>query len=124
MTITLGESVLCAGQERNSTGDPVGPADLRVEALPGVAVREYVGADRIQPEHIRSDSGSVAFGVARTFADVDAALAYIGGAFLREASEGELKIDGNRVFGLKSVVTRRVAAHVGCTVYVNYAISG
>ena len=124
MTITLGNTTLCAGQARNSTGSPVGPNDLRMQLAPGVAIREYVGADRVQPEHVRCDSGTLTFGVTRTFADVAAALAYISGTFLSEASEGQLKFDNTNVFGAKSVVTQRVAAHVGCTVAVNYTIQG
>ena len=124
MTITLGSSTLCAGQARNSTGDPVGPSSLRIAESPGVVAREYVGADRVQPEHVRCDSGTLTFGVTRTFADVAAALTYISGAFLSEASEGQLKFDNTNGFGAKSVVTQRVAALVGCTVAINYTITG
>ncbi len=124
MTITLGSSTLCAGQARNSTGNPVGPSNLRIAESPGVAAREYVGADRVQPEHVRCDSGTLTFGVTRTFADVAAALTYISGAFLSEASEGQLKFDNTNVFGAKSVVTQRVATLVGCTVAINYTITG
>ena len=50
MTITLtnGNTVhtLCEGDDRNSTGDPVGPSDLRMAETPGAVLREYVGADR------------------------------------------------------------------------------
>ena len=134
MTITLTNTVngspvvttLCEGQTRNSTGSPVGPSNLRMQLSPGVAVREYVGADRVQPEHVRSDSGSVTFGVTRTFATVDAALAYLKGGFVSEASEGQLKFDDMDVFGAnhKSVVTQRTAALVGCTVAISYSITG
>ena len=74
MTIKLGSYVLCAGDTRNSAGDPVGPQNLRLQETPGVAVREFVGADRVKPEHVRSDSGSVTFGVTRTFASAADAL--------------------------------------------------
>ena len=126
MTIKLGSTFLCKGQERNSTGDPVGPNNLRMQLAPGVAVREYVGADRVQPEHVRCDSGSLTFGVTRTFATVAAALTYLKGAFLAEPSEGQLTFDDTDVFGAnhKSVVTQRTAALVGCTVAVNYSITG
>ena len=126
MTITLGNSTLCAGQARNSTGSPVGPRDLRIQLTPGVAIREFVGADRVQPEHVKCDSGTISFGVTRTFAAVADALAYLKGAFLEEPSEGQLKFDNADVFGAnhKSVVTQRTAALVGCTVAVNYSITG
>ena len=128
MTITLVNgsttTTLVAGQTRNSTGSPVGPHDLRIVNSPGTAVREYVGADRVQPEHVRCDSGSVAFGVTCTFATVDAALAYMAGAFLSENNVGQLKFDSNNVFGAKSAVTQRTAVLVGCTVAVTYTIQG
>ena len=126
MTITLGNTILCAGQARNSTGSPVGPRDTKNAETPGVVLREYVGADRVQPEHVRSDSGSLTFGVTRTFATVAAALAYLKGDFLTEPSEGQLKFDNADVFGAnhKSVVTQRTTALVGCTVAVNYSITG
>ena len=123
MTITLGSTTLCAGQARNSTGSPVGPNDLRMQLAPGVSIREYVGADRLQGEHVRCDSGSVSFGVTRTFATPEAALAYISGAFLSEDSAGALKFGETTVFA-NAAVTQRTAAHVGCTVAVNYSITG
>ena len=124
MNITLGSTYLVEGQTRNSTGSPVGPADLRIAESPGAAVREFVGADRVQPEHIRCDSGVVSFGVTRTYGSVADALAYLSGSFLSEASEGQLKFDSTNVFGPKSVVTQRVAALVGRTVHVDYTIQG
>ena len=129
MTITLGNTTLCAGQARvtgtpsGNVGDPVGPNDLRMQLAPGVAIREYVGADRVQGEHVRCDSGSVSFGVTRTFATPEAALAYMSGEFLSEDSEGALKFGETTVFA-KAAVTQRTAAHVGCTVAVNYSITG
>lgn len=129
MTIKLGDYVLCNGDTRNSTGDPVGPQNLRIQETPGVAAREYVGADRVQPEHVRCDSGTVSFGVTRTFSTAALALKYIreklvGGQQTSEPSEGQLKFDDVAVFGPKSVVTQRTAALVGCTVAVNYSITG
>lgn len=138
MTITLTNNgtttTLCHGQARNATGNAVGPINLRMTLTPGVAVREFVGADRVQPEHVKCDSGSVTFGVTRTFATEAAALAYISGAFLTEPNEGVLKFDNTKIFGTrtvgqstvdaKSVVTQRTAALVGCTVAVNYSITG
>ena len=124
MTITLGSTTLVAGQARNSTGSPVGPSNLRIAETPGVAAREYVGADRVQPEHVLCDSGTLTFGVTRTYGSVANALAYLSGAFLSEASEGQLKFDNANVFGAKSVVTQRVAALVGRTVAINYTITG
>ena len=125
---------LCAGQARNATGSPVGPRDLRITLTPGVAIREFVGADRVQPEHVKCDSGCVSFGVTRTFATEALALAYATGAFLTEPNEGVLSIGGTKIFGTrtvgnstvdaKCVVTHRTLAVVGCTVAVNYSITG
>lgn len=124
MTITLGNTTLCAGLARNSSGNPEGPRDLRIDVVPGVAVREFVGADRVQPEHVKCDSGTVSFGVTRTYGSVADALAYLSGEYLSEAAEGQLKLNGTDVFGAKSVMTRRTAAQVGCTVAVTYTITG
>ena len=124
MTITLGSTTLCAGDQRNTTGSPVGPNNFRMHIAPGVAVREFVGADRIQPEHIRCDSGSVTFGVTRTYATEALALAYAASDFITEAKEGQLKFNSTNIFGAKSVVTERTLAVVGRTVAVNYTIQG
>ena len=134
MTITLTNTVnnsdvvttLCAGDTRNSNGDPVGPQNLRMAETPGAVLREYVGADRVEGEHVRCDSGSVSFGVTRTFATEAAALAYVSGAYLAEPKKGVLKFGNAAVFGAGhvSVVTQRTMALVGCTVAVNYTIQG
>ena len=83
-------------------------------------------ADRVEGEHVRCDSGSVSFGVTRTFATVADALSYISGAYLAEPKKGVLKFNNEDVFGEEhvSVVTQRTMALVGCTVAVNYTIQG
>lgn len=129
MTIMIGDTVLCAGHTRNSTGSPVGPSGLQMELQPGVESRTYVGADRVEGEWVKCDTGIVTFSVSRTFGSVDAALAWIsdksGSGFIGEASEGVLKFDGVAIFGdKKSVVKNRRMAQVGCTVAVNYTIEG
>ena len=138
MTITLTNggttTTLCAGDVRNSSGNPMGPRDLRMQLTPGVAIREFVGADRVQPEHVRCDSGSISFGVTRTYATEALALAYATGAFLTEPNEGVLTVAGTKIFGTrtvgnttvdaKCVVTQRTLAVVGCSVAVNYSITG
>ncbi len=138
MTITLTNggttTTLCAGDARNSSGNPMGPRDLRMQLTPGVAIREFVGADRVQPEHVKCDSGSISFGVTRTYATEALALAYATGAFLSEPSEGVLTVGGTKLFGTrtvgnttvdaKCVVTQRTLAVVGCSVAVNYSITG
>ena len=138
MTITLTKNgtatTLCAGGARNSTGDPVGPRDLRIQLTPGVAIREFVGADRVQPEHVKCDSGSISFGVTRTFATPEAAITYATSTFLNEPNEGVLTVGTTKIFGTrtvgnttvdaKCVVTQRTLAVVGCSVAVNYSITG
>ncbi len=142
MTITLTNTVngspvvttLCAGDERNSSGNPMGPRDLRIQLTPGVSIREFVGADRVQPEHVKCDSGTISFGVTRTYATEALALAYATGAFLSEPNEGVLTVGSTKIFGTrtvngttvdaKCVVTQRALAVVGCSVAVNYSITG
>ena len=76
MQITIGSTVLCASQTRNSTGQPVGPSNFRSSDAPGIVKYDYVGADRTRPEHIKCDAGTVTFDVNRTFATVEDAVAY------------------------------------------------
>ena len=124
MVISLGSSVLCAGSVRDSYGSPAGPEDLQISEVPGVAVREFIGADRIRPEHLGCNAGTVSFSVARTFGTVEGALAYISEGIFSEAVEGQLKFDEAAVFGSKSVVTNRRVSLVGCTVKIAYTIQG
>lgn len=123
MTITIGSTVLCAGQQRSSNGTPVGPANLRMGLAPGVMLRDYVGADRTQGEHVKCDHGTLSFGVERIFQTPAAALEYLRDGFLAEESEGELKFDAKTVFP-HAAVTGRTSAVVGCAVAVNYTIEG
>ena len=123
MTITLGNTVLCAGQTRNANGSPVGPSNFRASDAPGIVKHDFVGADRTRTEHIRCDSGSVTFDVSRTFGNVDAAIAYACIGIRSEAVEGELKYGGRTVFE-HAAVTARSVAQVGCTVAVSYNIEG
>ena len=123
MTISIGNTQLCAGQSRNSTGSPVGPEDLRGADTPGVVTHDFIGAEREHPELIRCNHGSISFGVTRTFADVAAAAAYMATTFWSEGSSGELRFDGTTVFDA-ACVTSRTYAWVGTTVRINYTIEG
>lgn len=123
MTIMLGDTTLAATQSRNSSGSPIGPANLTMTLSPGVALREYVGAERVTGEHLRCDRGVVSFSVERIYTTPAAALEYVTGGFLSEDSEGELKFDGDTVFK-NAVVSSRSVAVVGCAVAVSYTIEG
>ena len=48
---------------------------------------------------------------------------YVKGGFVAEASAGALKFDDATVFA-NAAVTQRTADLVGCTVVVNYSITG
>jgi len=123
MTITIGTTTLVHGQQRYTNGSATGPDNLRMSLTPGVAIREYVGADRVAGEHVKSDRGTVSFDVTRIYGSVGDALAYVRGAFLTEASEGALKFDNEVVFAHAAVTSRSVAV-VGCAVAVSYTIEG
>ena len=123
MTITLGNTTLCAGQARNTTGSPVGPRDIRDNEFPGVVMREYVGADRVAGDHVGCDHGSVTFGVTRTYGTVAAATEYALVGHRAEDTVGPLKYDNTVIFE-NAAVTSRSIAQVGCTVVVNYTIEG
>ena len=123
MEITIGNTVLCAGQARNQTGSPVGPEGFRGVDAPGVVTHDYVGAEREHPELIRCNHGSISFGVTRTFANEEDAGAYMATDFWTEGSEGALKFGSTTIFET-ACVTQRAYAWVGCTVTVNYTIEG
>ncbi|MGN0832588.1 MAG: hypothetical protein ACI4RD_02920 [Kiritimatiellia bacterium] len=120
-------TTLVDGQARlvgaGNWGKGIGPDKLRMSLAPGVVLREYVGADRVQGEHVRCDRGTVSFDVERIFATPEDALAYVSGEFLAEASEGALKF-GDEVVFPQAAVTSRTAAVVGCAVAVSYTIEG
>jgi len=135
MTITLVNSsvtpsvttTLVDGQERlvgsGNWGKGIGPDNLKMNLAPGVVLREYVGANRVQGEHIKCDHGTITFDVERIFETPTAALAYLKGGFLSEQSEGALKFDNDEVFA-HAVVSNRAVAVVGCAVAVSYTIEG
>lgn len=122
-TTEIVSTELVSTQSRNSTGLPVGPANFRASDAPGVVKREYIGADRIHPEHIRCDSGTITFDVNRTFATVAEAVQYALNGIRAELVEGELKADDTIIFAHAAVTSRSVAM-VGCTVAVSYTIEG
>lgn len=123
MQIKIGGTVLVAGQGRSSNGSPVGPANLRMADRPGVAMREYVGADRVQGEHVRCDHGTLTFDAERIFATPADALAYLATGYRSEAKEGALTFDGDVVFAHAAVTGRQIAV-AGCAVAVSYTIEG
>lgn len=123
MTITLADTVLCAGSARNNAGQPVGPANFRSSETPGVVKHDYVGADRTTPEHIRCDAGVVTFDVTRTFASLDEAIEYALVGIKAEAVAGALKFGERTVFAA-AAVTSRTVAQTGCSVSVSYTIEG
>lgn len=123
MQIKLGDTILCAGTARNSSGKPVGPDGLNVTEAPGVVKRDYIGADRTVPEHVKCNHGTVGFSVTRIFPSVDDALDYALGGIYEEAVEGALVCGARTVFEHAAVTNRRVS-HVGCAVAVAYTIEG
>ena len=123
MTISIGSTVLCTGLERRQDGTPMGPRDVSVNEVPGAAIREYVGADRVEGEHVKCDAGTLSFGVTRVFPTVDEATAYAVVGHRAEACEGELTVDGRVVYP-KAVVTAKQISQVGVAVVVNYTIQG
>lgn len=123
MTIKIGSTVLCAGQTRNTTGAPVGPENLRGTDAPGVITRDYIGAAREHPELVRCAHGTVSFDVARTFASVAAAAAYIASGFWEEGASGALTFDDRTVYA-NACVNNRSYSWIGCTVMVSYTIEG
>ncbi len=125
MTITFNGATICHGQSRGQPGEAIGPDGLLVSEAPGTVSHEFIGADRVQNEHVRCDRGTVRFRVTRTYGSVAAALAYVRGGYLAEPREGVLKFGDTDMFGGNTaVMTGHQLAMVGCTVVVNYAFEG
>ena len=136
MTITLtpyasGSTpcVLCAGDARNSgsTPNPMGPQNVHRAEKPGAALREYVGADRVQGEWVKCDAGTLTFGVTRIFPSEAAAAAFALTGFGSEPRAGALTAtQGDQTVDLftKCVVTGRESSQVGVAVYTQYTIEG
>lgn len=116
-------TTLCSDAERSVNGSPVGPADLTVVEAPGVEMREYVGADRVAPEHVRCDHGTISFRATRTFATAALAVAYAISGHRAEPVEGVLKFGTTTIYPRATVTSKRLAM-VGCTVSVFYTIEG
>ena len=126
LTLTPSEGsayVLCSDGERSVNGAPVGPGNRAISEAPGVEQREYVGADRIRPEHVRCDHGTMPFPATRRFADAAAAAAYARVGHRSEPDGGALKYGESTIFPNACVTSRRIGM-VGCTVVVNYTIEG
>lgn len=119
--------VLCAGDARNATGQPMGPQNVRRAERPGAALREYVGADRVQGEWVKCDAGALTFGVTRIFPSAAAAAAFALTGFGSEPRAGALTAtQGGQTVTLfaKCVITSRESAQVGCAVATQYTIEG
>ena len=128
MRILLGSTFLCGSAEldgdvRNSTGVPMGPQNVRVQENPGAVLREYVGADRVEGERVRCDSGTVSFGTTRIFGTEAEATAWAMTGHRAEAVEGALVVDGETVYR-KAVVTSKQVSQVGVAVATQYTIQG
>ena len=116
-------TTLCSDGARSVNGAPVGPGDLAIAEAPGVELRQYVGADRVTPEHVRCDHGTMSFKATRVFATEALAAAYALVGHRSEPVEGELKYGSSTIFQRCTVTSRRIGM-VGCTVVVNYTIEG
>ena len=116
-------TILCSDGTRSVNGAPVGPGNLSVVEAPGVEMREYVGADRVEPENIRCNHGTITFQATRVYSSAALAAAYALAGHLSEPVEGVLKYGSTTIFPKACVTSRRIAM-VGCTVVVNYTIEG
>ena len=116
-------TTLCSDATRSVDGAPVGPGNLRFVEAPGVEIREYVGADRVQPENVRCNHGTITFQATRVYATQALAAAYALAGHLSEPVEGALKYGTTDIFAHACVTSRQIGM-VGCTVVVNYTIEG
>ena len=123
MELKLGDTVLSTGDARRSDGKPFGVGGITVSETPGAELREYVGADRVDGEHVRCDHGSVSFQTHRVFPTVEAAVAWAMSGHRDEAKAGALVFGGNKVFA-KAVVTAKRLSQVGVAVVTQYTVEG
>ena len=123
MELKLGNTVLSTGDARRSDGKPFGVGGITVSETPGAELREYVGADRVEGEHVRCDHGSVSFQTHRVFATVEAAVAWAMSGHRAEAKAGALVFGGNTVF-VNAVVTAKRLSQVGVAVVTQYTVEG
>lgn len=123
MELKLGDTVLSTGDARRSDGKPFGVVGITVSETPGAEIREYVGADRVEGEHVRCDHGSVSFQTHRVFPTVEAAVEWAMSGHREEAKAGALVFGGNTVFA-KAVVTAKRLSQVGVAVVTQYTVEG
>ena len=123
MVLKLGDTVLSTGDARRADGQPFGVFDVDVAEAPGAEVRAFVGADRVQGEHVRCDHGVASFRTRRVFASAGDAVAWMMAGHRAEAKEGALVYGGTTVFA-KAVVTSKRLSQVGVTVFTDYTVEG
>ena len=116
-------TVLCSDGDRSVDGAPVGPGNLAINETPGVEMREYVGADRVSPENVRCNHGTLTFQATRVFATTALATAYALVGHRSEPTEGVLAYGETTIFPKACVTSKRIGM-VGCTVVVTYTIEG
>ena len=115
--------VLCSDGTRSVNGAPVGPGNLSINETPGIEMREYVGADRVEPENVRCNHGTMTFQATRVYATSALAAAYALVGHRSEPVEGVLAYGSTPIFPKACVTSKRIGM-VGCTVVVNYTIEG
>lgn len=123
MQLKLDNTILANDAGRFCDGTPMGPANLAIAEVPGVELREFVGADRIEPEHVRANHGTISFEVTRVYPSPGEALAYALAGHLSEDVAGSLSYGASVIFQSAAVTSRRIGL-VGSTVVVNYTIEG
>lgn len=123
MVLRLGDTVLSTGDARRADGQPFGVGNVVLAEAPGAEVRAFVGADRVQGEHVRCDHGAASFRTWRVFASAGEAVAWMMAGHRAEAKEGALVYGGTTVFA-KAVVTSKRLSQVGVTVITDYTVEG
>lgn len=132
MTITLTPAggtatTLCSGDERKTDGTPFGASDVTSDETPGSVLRDFVGADRVQGEHVGCDHGTLSFRTTRVFDTLADATAWALAGHRAEATCGALAVTvggtTTTVFDQCAVVSKRIS-QVGVAVVTQYTIEG
>ena len=123
MTITLNNTILCAGSNAGTPGDPTGPDSLDQRLQPGTEDYEYINAPGIDAQHIGCDRVSLSFSVTRTYPTVNAAQTAAITLKATTPRQGLLAIDGTTHIAqatLRDMDTRQI----GCSLIIRYALEG
>jgi hypothetical protein len=133
--IKIGDYLLCSdGARSDGAGSPCGPIDASGSLAPGVAGREFVGADGVRPEHAGCDAATLSFSVSRIYGTPGQAAAALFAMLAAPPAEGAVPREGALTLqdgdGASQTIMQRAAlaglihSQVGCALALRYTFTG